>query len=156
MLCQFHATTVDMIRMRTLVLCLAGHLAEKFDKVGQVITEELGLEDQVLARVVCGQGSSQKLGFSDNAQGRPPLGSLECHWPSVELLYSNWWWEWWEWWCLMAYPESEVGKTLGQAGQRLVPRSCLRHQRKGRRGASKVSAGKLDALGLAGLVLERA
>jgi hypothetical protein len=48
-----------------------------------------------------------------------------------------------------AYPESEVGKTLGQAGQRLKQRKC-------RRGPRKVSAGVLDALGLAGLVLEGA
>lgn len=53
-----------------------------------------------------------------------------------------------------AYPESEVGKTLGQAGQGLVARSCLCDQSKSRRRASKVSAGELDALGLAGLVLE--
>jgi hypothetical protein len=62
--------------VRTLVLGLAGDLAEEFDEVGQVIAEELGLEDEVLARVVGGQGSSQELGFADNAQSRPPLGGL--------------------------------------------------------------------------------
>jgi hypothetical protein len=56
----------------------------------------------------------------------------------------------------MAYPECEVGKTLGQAGQRLEPRACLCNQRQCRRRAGKVSAGVLDALGLARLVLERA
>jgi hypothetical protein len=55
---------------------------------------------------------------------------------------------------IMAYPEREVGKTLGQAGQRLVPRSCLGDERKSGRRPSKVAAGELDALGLAGLVLE--
>jgi hypothetical protein len=59
-----------------LVLGLADDLAEQLDKVGQVIAEELGLEDKVLARVVGIQGSSQKLGFADNAQCRPSLGSL--------------------------------------------------------------------------------
>lgn len=61
---------------RTLVLCLAGDLAEELDKVGQVVAEELCLEDEVLARVVGGQGSSQQLGFADDAQSRPPLGGL--------------------------------------------------------------------------------
>jgi hypothetical protein len=56
----------------------------------------------------------------------------------------------------MAYPESEVGKSLGQAGQRLEPRACLCNQRKRRRRPRKVSAGVLDALCLAGLVLEGA
>ena len=55
-----------------------------------------------------------------------------------------------------AYPESEVGEALGQAGQRLVSRACLRNQGERRRRAGKVSAGELDALGLAGLVLEGA
>jgi len=61
---------------RTLVLGLAGNLAEELDKVGQVVAEELGLEDEVLARVVGGQGSSQELGFADDAQSGPPLGGL--------------------------------------------------------------------------------
>ena len=56
----------------------------------------------------------------------------------------------------MAYPESEVGKTLGQAGQRLEPRAGLCNQRECRRWARKVSAGVLDALCLTGLVLEGA
>jgi hypothetical protein len=78
--------------MRTLVLSLAGDLGEQLDEVGQVIAEELGLEDQVLARVVCVQNSSEELGFADNAQCRPSIGALECHWPSVELLQRNAWW----------------------------------------------------------------
>ena len=61
---------------RTLVLGLAGDLAEQLDEVGRVIAEELGLEDEVLARVVGGQDSSQKLRLADNAQGRPSLGGL--------------------------------------------------------------------------------
>jgi hypothetical protein len=56
----------------------------------------------------------------------------------------------------MAYPESEVGKTLSQAGQRLEPRACLCNQRKCRGRPRKVSAGVLDALCLAGLVLKGA
>jgi hypothetical protein len=75
--------------LRTLVSGLAGHLAEELDEVGQVIAEELGLEDQVLARVVGRQSSSQQLGFADNAQRRPSLSSLECHGPSVELCPGN-------------------------------------------------------------------
>ena len=55
-----------------------------------------------------------------------------------------------------SYPESEVGKTLGQAGQRLEARAGLCDQGKCRGRAGKVSAGVLDALGLAGLVLEGA
>jgi len=56
----------------------------------------------------------------------------------------------------MAYPESKVGQALGQAGQRLVPRAGLCDQRECRRRPGKVSAGVLDSLCLAGLVLERA
>ena len=55
---------------------------------------------------------------------------------------------------VMAYPESEVGKTLGQAGQRLEARACLCNQGERRRRPRKVSAGILDALGLARLILE--
>jgi hypothetical protein len=135
---------------RTQVLGLAGHLAEQLDEVGQVVAEELGFEHNVLARVVRVEGSSQELGLAHNTQGRPSLGALECHWPSVELVHSSKRAAW------RAYPESEVGKALGQAGQRLEARAGLCNQRERRRRARKVSAGKLDALGLAGLVLERA
>lgn len=55
-----------------------------------------------------------------------------------------------------AYAEGEVGEALGQAGQRLVSRASLCDQSQRRRGAGKVPAGELDALGLAGLVLEGA
>lgn len=53
-----------------------------------------------------------------------------------------------------AYPEREVGQALSQAGQGLVAGASLCDQGEGRGRASKVSAGELDALGLAGLVLE--
>ena len=63
----------------TLVLGGAGHLAEQLDEVGQVVTEELGLEHQVLARVVGVEACSEQLGFAHNAQRRPSLGALESH-----------------------------------------------------------------------------
>jgi hypothetical protein len=56
---------------------------------------------------------------------------------------------------VLAYPECEVGKTLGQTRKRLVPRSCLGDERESGGRPSKISAGELDALGLAGLILER-
>jgi len=55
-----------------------------------------------------------------------------------------------------AYPECEVGKALGEAGQRLEARAGLGDEGERGRGPRKVSAGELDALGLAGLVLEGA
>lgn len=63
--------------MRTLVLGGGGDLAEELDVVGEVVAEELGLEDQGLTGVVGGELGSQKLGFADNAQRRPSLGALE-------------------------------------------------------------------------------
>jgi hypothetical protein len=57
---------------------------------------------------------------------------------------------------VLAYPEREVGEALGQAGERLEARASLCDQRERRRGPCKVAAGVLDALGLAGLVLEGA
>jgi hypothetical protein len=134
---------------RTLVLGLAGDLGEQLDEVGQVVAEELGLKDQVLARVVRVEGRAQELGFTHDAQRRPPLGALQCHWPSVELCtqHST---------SSDAYPECEVGEALGQAGQRLVAGARLCNQRERRRGACEVAAGELDALGLAGFILERA
>ena len=54
----------------------------------------------------------------------------------------------------MAYPESEVGQALGQARQRLEAGTSLGDESKRRRRTSEVPAGVLDALGLAGLVLE--
>ena len=133
---------------RTLILCAAGNLAEQLDKIGQVVAEELGLENEVLARVVGIEGSSQELGFADDAQRGPPLGALQCNWPSAKLSHSDI--------QAMAHPECEVGKALGQAGQRLEARAGLCNERERRRRARKVSAGVLDALGLAGLVLEGA
>jgi hypothetical protein len=61
----------------TLVLGGAGDLAEQLDEVGQVIAEELGLEDEVLAGVVGVEAGAQELGFADNAQRRPSLGALQ-------------------------------------------------------------------------------
>lgn len=60
----------------TEVLGRAGNLAEELNKVGQVIAEELGLEDQVLAVVVSVQLGAQELGFADDAQRRPSVGAL--------------------------------------------------------------------------------
>lgn len=54
----------------------------------------------------------------------------------------------------VAYPECEVGEALGQAWQRLEACASLRNEGEGGSWAGKVSAGKLDALGLAGFVLE--
>jgi hypothetical protein len=133
---------------RTLVLGLAGDLGEQLDEVGQVVAEELGLEDDVLARVVRVQGRAQELRLAHNAQRRPPFGALQAigvsraHPRSREVSH--------------AYPECEVGEALGEAGQRLVAGTGLCNQRERRRGACEVAAGELDALGLAGLVLERA
>lgn len=62
--------------VRTLVLGGAGNLAEQLDEVGQVVAEELGLEDEVLAGVVCVQASSEKLCLADNTQCRPSFGPL--------------------------------------------------------------------------------
>lgn len=42
--------------------------AQKLDKVREIIAEELGFEDEVLAGVVGIQFSAEKLGFPDNAQ----------------------------------------------------------------------------------------
>jgi hypothetical protein len=63
----------------TLVLGLAGDLAEQLDKVRQVVAEELGLEDHVLARVPCIEARAQQLGLADNAQRRPALGALQAN-----------------------------------------------------------------------------
>lgn len=70
---------IHPMALLTEVLGLAGNLAEELDEVGQVIAEELCLEDEVLARVVGVEASSEKLGFADNAECRPSLGSLWCN-----------------------------------------------------------------------------
>lgn len=54
----------------------------------------------------------------------------------------------------MAYAEGEVGEALGQARQRLEPGAGLCNKGEGGGGAGKVSAGELDAAGLARLILE--
>lgn len=54
----------------------------------------------------------------------------------------------------MAYPECKVLQGLGQAGQRLVSGAGLGHEGQRRGGAGVVSARELDALCVAGLVLE--
>jgi hypothetical protein len=63
--------------VHTLVLGGAGDLAEQLDEVGQVIAEELGLKDEVLARVVGVEAGAQELRLADNAQRRPSVGALE-------------------------------------------------------------------------------
>lgn len=70
---------------RTQVLGGAGDLAEQLDKVGQVVAQELGLEDEVLAGVVGAQGGAQQLRLADDAQGGAALGGLRCKCTSVEL-----------------------------------------------------------------------
>lgn len=135
--------------MHTQVLGRGGNLAEELDVVGEVIAEELGLEDQVLATVEGGELSSQELRLTDNAQGRPSGSILQCNGASAELPIAS----------LMgqaAYPECIVLQGLGQAGQRLVSGSSLGHQGEGGGGTGIVSARELDAVGLAGLVLEGA
>jgi hypothetical protein len=62
--------------MRTCVLGLLSDLREELDKVGQVIAEELGSNDQVLARVVGVKSRAQKLRLALYPQSRPPLGVL--------------------------------------------------------------------------------
>ena len=54
----------------------------------------------------------------------------------------------------MAYPEGEVGETLGQTRQRLEAGSCFGDQGKRRGRAGKVSAGVLDTLCLTRFILE--
>ena len=62
--------------MRTCVLGLLGDLSEQLDEVGQVVAEELGSNDQVLAGVVCLESRAQKLRLALYPQSRPPLGVL--------------------------------------------------------------------------------
>lgn len=54
----------------------------------------------------------------------------------------------------MAYAEGEVGEALGQARQWLEPGASLCNEGEGGSRAGKVSAGELDAAGLARLILE--
>ena len=60
----------------TLVLGGAGDLAEQLDEVGQVVAEELGSNDQVLAGMVCLESRAQKLRLALYPQSGPPLGVL--------------------------------------------------------------------------------
>lgn len=62
--------------MRTCVLGLLSDLSEELNKVGQVIAEELGTNDQVLARVEGLKSRAQKLRLALYPQSRPPLGVL--------------------------------------------------------------------------------
>jgi hypothetical protein len=62
--------------MRTSVLGLRRDLCKKLDKVGQVIAEELGTNNQVLARVVGLESRAQELRLALYPQSRSPLGGL--------------------------------------------------------------------------------
>lgn len=62
--------------LRTCVLGLLSDLCEELDKVGQVIAEELGTNDQVLAGVGGLKSRAQELRLALYPQGRPPLGVL--------------------------------------------------------------------------------
>lgn len=66
-------------QQRTFIFGGAGDLAEELDEVGQVVAEELGFEHQVLARVPCGQGGAEELGFADDAQGGAAVGALDAN-----------------------------------------------------------------------------
>lgn len=57
-------------------LGLGRDLGKQLGEVGQVIAEELGSEDEVLARVVGQELSAEQFGFADDAEGRPAAGVL--------------------------------------------------------------------------------
>ena len=71
--------TCAYLWVRTLVLGRGSDLAEELDVVGQVIAQELGLENEVLAGVVGGEVGSEELRFADDAERRATVGSLECN-----------------------------------------------------------------------------
>lgn len=52
-------------------------LGEQLDEVGQVVAEELGSEDEVLARVVGEQLSAKQFGLADNTESGPAVGALD-------------------------------------------------------------------------------
>lgn len=62
--------------VRTCVLGLLSDLSEELNKVGQVIAEELGSNDQVFARVEGLKSRAQELRLALYPQSRPPLGVL--------------------------------------------------------------------------------
>jgi hypothetical protein len=64
---------------RTLKFGRGSYFAKKLDKVGQVIAEELGFEDEVFAGVVGADFGSKELRFANNSQRRPSLGVLEAN-----------------------------------------------------------------------------
>lgn len=60
----------------TSILGLGYNFPKELGEVWQILSEELGLEDQGLSRVVCDQLTPQKLGFSCNSQCRSFFGVL--------------------------------------------------------------------------------
>lgn len=52
------------------------NLGEKLNKVGEVVAEELGGENEALARVIGKQLSAEQLGLANDTEGRPAVGVL--------------------------------------------------------------------------------
>ena len=58
-------------------LGLGRSLGQELDVVGQVIAEELGSKDKVLAGVVRQKLSTKQLGLADDAESRSAVGALD-------------------------------------------------------------------------------
>lgn len=65
-----------LLQKHTLVLGLSSDLGEELDKVGEIISEELGADDEVFARVVRVELGAEELSLSLDAESRAPLGVL--------------------------------------------------------------------------------
>ena len=65
-----------MTRILTGVLGHGDDLGQQLGEVGQVVTEEAGLDDEGFAGVRGGQLSAQQFGFTGDAQSRATVGVL--------------------------------------------------------------------------------
>lgn len=77
-------SSVSCFIVRTGVLGLGDDLGEELDKVGQVIPQELGREDEVLARVKGQKLSAEKFGFAGDADGGALFGALKSPFASAQ------------------------------------------------------------------------
>ena len=66
------------VTRRTGISCLRDDLGKELREVREVLTEEVGLQNEGLASVVRGQLTSQKLGFAGDAEGGALVGVLKA------------------------------------------------------------------------------
>lgn len=130
---------------------MTSNLSECLNKVGEVVTEELGTNNDAFAAVVGEIGGTHQFSFSLKTQGSSSGSVLQCDTVSTILFLSSNILD-----ALLSYQERKLLETLGETRQRLVSCSCSCDNSQSCGRTSEIPASKLDTRSIALLVCEAA